>query len=99
MYIMVCSFSQNKEKKMKRRASKLKKEQSQHGVILQGTERVQPRKIETRTNTEDHDDDEEENLKKLKEKVCTMYSALKKKPSSIAIRLLFFVNNFINFAV
>lgn len=59
---------ENKEKRMKRRASQLKKEQSQHGVILQGTEQVQPRKIETRTNTEDHDDDEEENLKKLKEK-------------------------------
>lgn len=57
---------------MKRKFSKFKNQQSHHGVILQGTEQMRVKKKETVT-TADEDDDldeyEEENLKKIKEKV------------------------------
>lgn len=57
---------------MKRKFSKLKIQQSHHGVILQGTEQMRVKKKETVT-TADEDDDldehEEESLKKIKEKV------------------------------
>lgn len=57
---------------MKRKFSKFKNQQSHHGVILQGTEQMHVKKKETAT-TADEDDDldeyEEENLKKIKEKV------------------------------
>ena len=57
---------------VKRRFSKFKNQQSHHGVILQGTEQMPVKKKETVTIA-DEDDDldeyEEENLKKIKEKV------------------------------
>ena len=57
---------------MKRKFSKFKNQQSHHGVILQGTEQMRVKKKETVT-TADEDDDldeyEEENLKKIKDKV------------------------------
>ena len=57
---------------MKRKFSKFKNQQSHHGVILQGTEQIMPvKKKETVTTADDDDLDEyeEENLKKIKEKV------------------------------
>lgn len=62
---------------MKRKFSKLKNQQSHHGVILQGTKQMHVKKKETVTTLTDEDDDldeyEEENLKKIKEKVECHY--------------------------
>ena len=55
---------------MTRKNCKLKKQQSHHGVILQGPEKGQGQKVKTTSVEEDEPNDEEqENLKKLKEKV------------------------------
>ena len=58
---------------MKRKFSKFKNQQSYHGVILQGTEQIMSVKKKETVTTADEDDDldeyEEENLKKIKEKV------------------------------
>lgn len=56
---------------MKRKFSKFKSQQSHHGVILQGTEQMPVKKKETVTTADEDDLDEyeEENLKKIKEKV------------------------------
>lgn len=64
---------------MTRKNSKLKKQQSHHGVILQGPEKGQGQKVKTTSVEEDEPNDEEqENLRKLKEKVNKKISNKKK---------------------
>lgn len=57
---------------IKKKHSKLKKQDSHHGAILQGSEQVQLHRVKTRPSAEEKDsldEEEQENLQKLKEKV------------------------------
>jgi len=57
--------------KLKRKTSKIKKQQSHHGTILQGSD-YEPLKSVTAIQSEEEDvpdDEEQENIKKMKEKV------------------------------
>ncbi|KAL9969156.1 hypothetical protein ACROYT_G021333 [Oculina patagonica] len=58
------------KKKLKRKNSKLKKQQSHHGMILQGSDQNLLQIVATRQSEEEDvpDDEEQENIKKMKEK-------------------------------
>ena len=56
---------------MKRKTSKIKKQQSRHGAILQGSDHKLLKSVTTIQSEEEDvpDDEEQENIKKMKEKV------------------------------
>ena len=73
LFLIGCLFSQAKDKKeIKKKHGKLKKQESHHGAILQGSEQMQLHRVKTRPSAEEKDsldEEEQENLQKLKEKV------------------------------
>ena len=78
------------EKKIKRKASKLKKLPSHHGMILQGPNQKLKQSMTTVQDEEEEevDEEEQENIRKMKEKVIVW----NKLPLTVLIDIVILIN-------
>ena len=68
---LLITLQSKEKKKLKRKTSNIKKQQSRHGVILQGSDHKLLKSVTAIESEEEDepDDEEQENIKKMKEKV------------------------------